>query len=56
MAISYMRDKDKIADFIDIMTKTFRVIDHTRFEHNILILLQNEIGIDFDTLATLIQA
>lgn len=56
MAISYMRDKDKIEDFIDIMAKTFRVIDHTRFEHNILILLQNEIGTDFVTLATLIQA
>jgi len=56
MAISYMRDKNKIEDFIDIMAKTFRVIDHTRFEHNILVLLQNEIGTDFDTLATLIQA
>jgi hypothetical protein len=56
MAISYMRDKDKLEDFIDIMAKTFRVIDHTRFEHNVLVLLQNEIGTDFDTLGKLIQA
>lgn len=56
MAISYMRDKSSLEDFIDIMAKTFRVIDHTRFEHNILIMLQQEIPLDYNTMAKLIQA
>jgi hypothetical protein len=56
MAIGYMRNKNKLEDFIDIMSQTFRVVDHTRFEHNILAMLKNENAADYETLATLLQA
>jgi hypothetical protein len=56
LAVGYMRNKNKMEDFIDIMSRTFRVLDHTRFEHNILTMLKNENATDFETLATLLQA
>lgn len=56
LALFQMREKNRIEDIIDIIAKLFRVIAHTHFEQNILILLQREAATDFMTIAQMIQA
>ncbi|HAQ57135.1 MAG TPA: hypothetical protein DCR44_07070 [Acholeplasmatales bacterium] len=56
LAISMMRTKSTLTDFVDIMATTFRVISHTRFEHNVAVLLRDEDAADFATIAKLVQA
>ncbi len=55
IAINLMHDKNTVDDFIDIMSKTFRVITHTRFENNIIALLQAERATDTFILAKLLN-
>jgi hypothetical protein len=56
LSICLMRDRNGLEDFIDLMAKTFRVITHTSFERNIMILLKNENAADLESLGKLIQA
>ncbi|MCK7487483.1 MAG: flagellin lysine-N-methylase [Bacillus subtilis] len=54
LTVVMMRFKNSIEDFVDLMAKAFRVISHTRFEHNILVLLRNEEAADPVSLAQLV--
>jgi len=56
LAISMMRTQSTLAAFVDIMATTFRVIAHTRFEHNVAVLLRDEDAADFATIAKLVLA
>ncbi len=42
LTMSFMFNRTTIIDYIDVIARAFRVIAHTNFEHNMLILLQNE--------------
>ncbi|MDP2425488.1 MAG: flagellin lysine-N-methylase [bacterium] len=56
MAISIMRRHQTIEAFIDILAKTFRVISHTQFDKNIVILLNQQQMTEYHLLQTLLQA
>jgi hypothetical protein len=54
LAVVMMRVKHTAEAFIDLMAKAFRIIAHTRFEHNILVLLRNEEAFNPLSLAQLV--
>ncbi len=56
LAIGTMRTQSTPEAFVDAMAAAFRVIAHTRFEHNVGILLRDEDAADFATIAKLVQA
>jgi len=55
LAVNQMSDKNNDEDFIDIMSKTFRVITHTKFERNIIGLLTLEKATDDTLLSKLVH-
>jgi len=56
LSLATMRDKSSIEEFIDLMTKAYRVISHTRFERTILVLLKAEGIYELDEFGILLQA
>jgi hypothetical protein len=54
VSIPLMVNKNRVQDFIDLQAKLFRVISHSKFEYNIMVLLKNEIPLTFDTITNLI--
>lgn len=42
ITMSFMVNRSRMVDYIDVLSRAFRVIAHTSFEHNIIILLQNQ--------------
>ena len=55
ISIHMMKSYDKLENYIDILSRTFRVIAHTRFGKNMMNQLKKLKLTDFDTLGTLIQ-
>lgn len=53
LALVLMRGRTSRTDFVDLSAKAFRFIAHSRFEHNVLVLLREEGATDFDTLSRL---
>jgi len=56
LVVGYMADKTSLNDFIDVMAAAFRLIDHTDFDKNIGIILQQEGVTTIEQLAVLIKA
>lgn len=54
MALVMMKGDRSRTDFVDLSAKSFRFIAHSRFEHNVILLLREEKAADFDSLSLLI--
>ncbi|HOO44429.1 MAG TPA: flagellin lysine-N-methylase, partial [Bacillota bacterium] len=55
LSIFLMADKHTKEDFIDILTMIFRVVAHTQFEKNILILLRKNHIVSFSQVSKLLK-
>ncbi|MFA5006918.1 MAG: flagellin lysine-N-methylase [Candidatus Izemoplasmatales bacterium] len=56
LALNLMMTRTNRAEFVDIMAATYRVVGHTRFDKNIVVLLRDEEASSFDALGTMLQA
>jgi len=55
LSLPIMFGKHQLESFIDLMSKAYRVISHTRFERTILALLKSEEIREYDSLGVFIQ-
>lgn len=56
LALVMMKGRTTRTDFVDLAAKAFRLIAHSRFEHNVIVLLRKEGITDFDALSRLVLA
>ena len=55
LMVGYMRGKDSIDALVDVTAAAFRLIGHTRFDHNAVIILHELNAVSADILAGLLE-
>lgn len=56
ITIGYMHDQNKIEDLIDVLSASFRLIDHTNFSKNLNLFLKNENILTLEQISVLIYS
>jgi len=54
LTVGYMQGREALSGLVDVMAAAFRLIDHTRFDHNAVIVLHELGGTEITQLAGLL--
>lgn len=54
LTMSFMVNRTSMIDYVDVLARAFRVIAHSSFEHNMILLLQNEGICDLESLSSIL--